>query len=99
MQLGRAPMATIGPLHAVNSLLKSLAMAAFPNEYKYRAREFKAEARQTHQNMPLFVLREVVNEKNHSSGPVLIILFVITIYLGGIPRYAASSSRFRTEIH
>lgn len=53
-------MATIGPQHAVNSLLKTLAIAAFPHEYRHRARDFKLEERQAFQNMPLFVLRDVV---------------------------------------
>jgi len=61
-------MANIGPLHAVNSLLKTLAIAAFPQEYKFRSREFKVEERQANQSLPLFILFDVVSRKNFDIG-------------------------------
>jgi len=67
-------MANIGPLHAVNSLLKTLAIAAFPQEYKFRSREFKVEERQANHSLPLFILFDVVS-RTVTLGSRLILVF------------------------
>jgi len=46
----------IGPTHPVNTLIRSVCMKCFPEEYRLRQSEKIQEDEEVYQNMPLFVL-------------------------------------------